>query len=125
MNRILEVKNMSVAFELRGKTLHVVRGVDFDLNHNEVHAIVGESGSGKSVFTKAIAGMLDANGSVTEGSVMFSGQDLMAISKCDWLNIRGKKLAFVFQDPMTSLNPLKKIGKQLVEVLKLDRKSVV
>lgn len=121
MNKILEVKNMSVAFELRGKTLHVVRGVDFDLNQNEVHAIVGESGSGKSVFTKAIAGMLDANGRVTEGSVMFSGQNLMAINKRDWLDIRGKKLAFVFQDPMTSLNPLKKIGKQLVEVLKLHQ----
>lgn len=121
MSRVLEVKNMSVAFKLRGKTLNVVRGVDFDLNANEVHAIVGESGSGKSVFTKAIAGMLDANGTVTEGSVLFSGQDLTKLDKRDWLNIRGKKLAFVFQDPMTSLNPLKKIGKQLVEVLKLHQ----
>lgn len=122
MNRILEVKNMSVAFNLRGKTLNVVRNVDFDLNRNEVHAIVGESGSGKSVFTKAIAGMLDANGSITEGSVLFDGQNLVDLHKRDWLSIRGKKLAFVFQDPMTSLNPLKKIGKQLVEVLKLHQK---
>ncbi|MCH4890871.1 ABC transporter ATP-binding protein [Acidaminobacter sp. JC074] len=122
MNKILEVKNLHVAFQLRGKTLKVVRGVDFDLNKNEVHAIVGESGSGKSVFTKAIAGMLDANGRVTEGKASLDGQSLIDLNKKAWQEIRGKKLAFVFQDPMTSLNPLKKIGHQLVEVLKIHHK---
>jgi oligopeptide/dipeptide ABC transporter ATP-binding protein len=121
MNKILEVKQLSVEFALRGKTLKVVRNVDFDLNRHEVHAIVGESGSGKSVFTKSIAGMLDANGSITSGTASIGGQSLIDITKKEWLSIRGKRLAFVFQDPMTSLNPLKKIGHQLVEVLRLHQ----
>ncbi|MBN2797354.1 MAG: ABC transporter ATP-binding protein [Clostridia bacterium] len=122
MSKVLEVKNLSVAFELRGKTLKVVRNVDFDLNKHEVHAIVGESGSGKSVFTKAIAGMLDANGKITQGEVALGQKSLIDLRKKEWVEIRGKKLAFVFQDPMTSLNPLKKIGHQLVEVIKLHQK---
>ncbi len=122
MNKILDIKNLSVIFELREKTLKVINNVDFELNRNEVHAIVGESGSGKSVFTKAIAGMLDANGRITEGSISFNGQSLVDLNKREWLAIRGKKLAFVFQDPMTSLNPLKKVGNQLVEVLMLHQK---
>lgn len=121
MNKILEVKNLSVIFRLRGKILNVIRNVDFDLNKNEVHAIVGESGSGKSVFTKAIAGMLDDNGQITQGQVSLNGQSLIDLSKKEWQGIRGKKLSFVFQDPMTSLNPLKKIGHQLVEVLMLHQ----
>ena len=121
MNKILEVKNLSVEFKLRGKTLKIIRNVDFDLNQHEVHAIVGESGSGKSVFTKAIAGMLDANGSITHGSVALNGDTLLDLNKKAWYKIRGKRLAFVFQDPMTSLNPLKKIGGQLVEVLMLHQ----
>ena len=121
MNKILEVKNLSVEFNLRGKTLKVIRNVDFDLNKHEVHAIVGESGSGKSVFTKAIAGMLDDNGAISHGSVALNGDTLLELNKKAWYKIRGKRLAFVFQDPMTSLNPLKKIGGQLVEVLMLHQ----
>lgn len=81
MNKILEVKNLSVEFNLRGKTLKIIRNVDFDLKEHEVHAIVGESGSGKSVFTKAIAGMLDANGSITQGSVALNGDTLLGLNK--------------------------------------------
>ena len=76
---------------------------------------MGESGSGKSVFTKTFVGMLDANGKITGGSIMFEGRDMTKFTEKDWLGVRGKKIAMVMQDPMTSLNPLKKIGKQIQE----------
>ena len=80
----------------------------------ETLAIVGESGSGKSVFTKSFLGMLDANGSITGGSILFEGKDLAKYkTEKDWMTIRGKKISMVMQDPMTSLNPLKKIGRQI------------
>lgn len=85
-------------------------------------AIVGESGSGKSVFTKAFVGMLDANGSITGGSVTYDGIDISQYkTEKEWLTIRGKKIAMVMQDPMTSLNPLKKIGKQIQESIELHQ----
>ena len=86
-----------------------------DLYEGETLAIVGESGSGKSVFTKNFVGMLDANGKITGGSIMFEGRDMTKFTEKDWLGVRGKKIAMVMQDPMTSLNPLKKIGKQIQE----------
>ncbi len=123
MNKILEVNGLSVEFALRKKVLKVVRNVDFDISVNEVHAIVGESGSGKSVFTKALAGMLDDNGRVTSGKVLLDGHDILMNSRKEWQKIRGKRIGFIFQDPMTSLNPLKKIGHQLIEVLKLHHQQ--
>ena len=76
---------------------------------------MGESGSGKSVFTKTFVGMLDANGTITGGSILYEGRDMTKFTEKDWLGVRGKKIAMVMQDPMTSLNPLKKIGKQIQE----------
>ena len=76
---------------------------------------MGESGSGKSVFTKTFVGMLDVNGKITGGSIMYEGRDMTKFTEKDWLGVRGKKIAMVMQDPMTSLNPLKKIGKQIQE----------
>ena len=85
-------------------------------------AIVGESGSGKSVFTKTFMGMLDKNGKVTKGEILYNGMDLAKFSsEKDWLKIRGKEVAMVFQDPMTSLNPLKTVGKQIQEALELHQ----
>ena len=85
-------------------------------------AIVGESGSGKSVFTKTFVGMLDGNGSITGGSIMYDGKDLAKFKKeKEWMTIRGKKIAMVMQDPMTSLNPLKKVGKQIQECIELHQ----
>ena len=84
--------------------------------------IVGESGSGKSVFTKTFVGMLDGNGSITGGSIMYDGKDLAKFKKeKEWMTIRGKKIAMVMQDPMTSLNPLKKVGKQIQECIELHQ----
>ena len=98
-----------------------IREASLDLYEGESLAIVGESGSGKSVFTK-LYGLLDANGWVDSGSIMFEGQDLAKFkSEKDWLKIRGKNIAMVFQDPMTSLNPLKTIGKQVQEAVELHQ----
>ena len=104
------------------KKLNAIRKCSLDLYKGETLAIVGESGSGKSVFTKSFVGMLDANGSVTGGQIMFEGNDIAKYkTERDWLKIRGKKIAMVMQDPMTSLNPLKKIGKQIRESIELHQ----
>ncbi|MDR1705688.1 MAG: ABC transporter ATP-binding protein [Clostridiales bacterium] len=115
---ILSVKDLVVEFKLRGKILTPIRNIFMDLYEGETLAIAGESGSGKSVFTKTFIGMLDKNGRVRSGEIMFDGQDLAKYkTEKQWLNIRGKRIAMVFQDPMTSLNPLLSIGTQISEVL--------
>lgn len=99
-----------------------IRKCSLDLYDGETLAIVGESGSGKSVFTKTFVGMLDGNGSITGGSIMYDGKDLAKFKKeKEWMTIRGKKIAMVMQDPMTSLNPLKKVGKQIQECIELHQ----
>ena len=125
---ILSAKNVNIQFDLRGKVLHAIRGIDLDLYQGEVLAIVGESGSGKSVFTKSFMGLLDSNGSITEGSIDYYGtpdgrplrlSDLK--TETDWLRIRGREIAMILQDPMTSLNPLKTIGDQIMEAVILHQ----
>jgi oligopeptide transport system ATP-binding protein len=111
-----------VEFNLRGKTLKALRGADITLKAGETMAIVGESGSGKSVCSKSLIGMLDKNGRVSGGSIMYRGIDLAKIkSESDWLQIRGRRISMIFQDPMTALNPLKKIGEQIREVVVMHR----
>ena len=106
---ILSAKDVEIQFSLRGRKLTAIRRCSLDLYEGETLAIVGESGSGKSVFTKSFLGMLDSNGSITHGSIMYDGKDLAKYKKeKDWRTIRGKKISMVMQDPMTSLNPLKK-----------------
>ena len=125
---ILSAKDVSIQFDLRGKVLHAIRGIDLDLYQGEVLAIVGESGSGKSVFTKSFMGLLDANGSITGGTIDYYGMadgkplrlsDLR--TEKDWLWVRGREIAMVMQDPMTSLNPLKTIGAQIMEAVALHQ----
>ena len=119
---ILSAKDVEIQFSLRGKILKAIRRCSLDLYEGETLAIVGESGSGKSVFTKSFLGMLDANGSITGGSIMYEGTDISKYTaEKDWLTIRGKKISMVMQDPMTSLNPLKKIGKQIQESIELNQ----
>ena len=111
-----------ITFSLRGNKLNAIRKCSLDLYDGETLAIVGESGSGKSVFTKTFVGMLDGNGSITGGSIMYDGKDLAKFKKeKEWMTIRGKKIAMVMQDPMTSLNPLKKVGKQIQECIELHQ----
>jgi len=120
--KILEAKNVEIKFNLRGKTLTAVRNASLDLYKGETLAIVGESGSGKSVFTKSFVGMLDKNGWVSSGDILYDGKNLARFkTEKEWLGIRGKKIAMVFQDPMTSLNPLKTVGEQIREVITWHR----
>ena len=125
---ILSAKDIHIQFNLRGKVLHAIRGIDLDLYQGEVLAIVGESGSGKSVFTKSFMGLLDTNGSITGGTIDYygiaGGQPLRLSglkTEKDWLRIRGREIAMVMQDPMTSLNPLKTIGDQIMEAVTLHQ----
>ncbi|MEE0811878.1 ABC transporter ATP-binding protein [Blautia sp.] len=119
---ILSAKDVEIQFSLRGKLLTAIRRCSLDLYEGETLAIVGESGSGKSVFTKSFLGMLDANGKITNGSIMYHGTDISKYTKeKEWRTIRGKKIAMVMQDPMTSLNPLKKVGKQIQESIELNQ----
>ena len=104
---LLSAKDVEVTFSLRGQKLTAIRRASLDLYEGETLAIVGESGSGKSVFTKCFVGMLDKNGSITNGSIEYDGMDLTQLTEKDWLKVRGRKIAMVTQDPMTSLNPLK------------------
>ncbi len=125
---ILSAKDVNIRFNLRGKVLHAIRGIDLDLYQGEVLAIVGESGSGKSVFTKSFMGLLDVNGSITGGTIDYYGMadgkplrlsDLK--TEKDWLRVRGREIAMIMQDPMTSLNPLKTIGDQIMEAVTLHQ----
>ncbi len=122
-NPILTVEDLVVKFNLRGQVLTAVRGISMELYKGESLAIVGESGSGKSVFCKTFMGLLDNNGWIDAGEIRYGGYDLATFKKeKEWTKIRGKRIAMVFQDPMTSLNPLKTIGKQIQEAFTLHNK---
>ena len=119
---ILSVRDLNIKFSLRGRTLHAIRDVSLDLYKGESLAIVGESGSGKSVFVKSFMGLLDANGWVDSGEILYNGEDMTKFTtEKQWLRVRGKQIAMVLQDPMTSLNPLKTIGAQIMEAIKLHQ----
>lgn len=119
---ILSARDVEIQFSLRGNKLNAIRKCSLDLYDGETLAIVGESGSGKSVFTKTFVGMLDGNGTITGGSIMYDGKDLAKFKKeKEWMTIRGKRIAMVMQDPMTSLNPLKKVGKQIQECIEIHQ----
>ncbi|MDO4799785.1 MAG: ABC transporter ATP-binding protein [Bacillota bacterium] len=122
METIFQAKNIEIKFSLRGKEITAVRNCSLDIYKGEALAIVGESGSGKSVFTKSFLGMLDKNGRVTKGELLYHGEDLVPYTtEKQWLGVRGRKIAIVFQDPMTSLNPLKTVGEQIREVITWHR----
>ena len=119
---LVDIEDLEVKFSVRNRILTAIRKISLQIYKGEVLAIVGESASGKSVFTKCLTGMLDANGSVTNGSITYMGADLAKFTTVDeWLQIRGKRISTVFQDPMTSLNPLRRIGSQISEVVRLHR----
>ncbi len=112
---LLEVKDLHISFKTNAGEVHAVRGVNFELNKGETLAIVGESGSGKSVATRAIMGILASNGYVKHGEILVEGKDITKFSKTELEDMRGGEIAMIFQDPMTSLNPTMKIGKQIME----------
>lgn len=114
---VIEVRNLNVSFSTDHGRLHAVRGVDFELYKGEVLAIVGESGSGKSVSAKTIMGILPPNGRIEEGQILYGGEDLTQVSEEEFHRIRGKKIGMIFQDPLSSLNPIMRIGKQITEAI--------
>ena len=114
----LEVKNLSVEFDVRGQKVNAVSDVSWNVKKGETLAIVGESGSGKSVSALAILKLIpNPPGKITSGSIFFEGENIIKTSNTEIRNIRGKKISMIFQEPMTSLNPLMTIGKQISEVL--------
>lgn len=115
MKKILEVKDLHVSFNTHNGIVKAIRGVSFDLYKGETLAIVGESGSGKSVTTKVLMGILAKNEVIEKGEILFEGKDLTKISNKEITNIRGKEIAMIFQDPMTSLNPTMTVGYQIAE----------
>ena len=120
--KILAIENLVIKFKLRGQTLTAIRDISLDLYKGESLAIVGESGSGKSVLVKSIMGLLDKNGYIDTGAIRYGDYDLSTFkTEKEWLQIRGKKIAMVTQDPMTSLNPLKSVGKQIEESVVLHQ----
>lgn len=123
MEKKLQVRNLRISFRTSNGKVQAVRGIDFDLAKGETLAIVGESGSGKSVTSKAILGILAGNSIVESGEIIYDGKDLLKISEDDFHKIRGDKIAMIFQDPMSSLNPIIRIGRQLTEAMLLKGKA--
>ncbi|MCI7133190.1 MAG: ATP-binding cassette domain-containing protein [Mollicutes bacterium] len=112
---ILSVQDLRVSFKTDEGLVHAVRGVSFDLHQGETLCIVGESGSGKSVTSKTIMGILPASAIIESGSVRYEGEDLTKVEESEFHRIRGHKIGRIFQDPLSSLNPIRKVGKQITE----------
>ncbi|MGG1103572.1 oligopeptide ABC transporter ATP-binding protein OppD [Bacillus subtilis] len=118
VTRLLEVKDLAISFKTYGGEVQAIRGVNFHLDKGETLAIVGESGSGKSVTSQAIMKLIPMPpGYFKRGEILFEGKDLVPLSEKEMQNVRGKEIGMIFQDPMTSLNPTMKVGKQITEVL--------
>ena len=127
MEPVLAVDNLTVAFPYRGRWLEAVRGASFTLVPGETLALVGESGSGKSVTSLALMGLVDPPARVKADRLHFEGRSLLGQSENEWRKLRGNRIAMIFQDPMTALNPVLRIGEQVLEPLQLhggkDRNS--
>ena len=119
--KVLEVKDLVTTFRIDKKEYEVLRGVSFDIEENETLCMVGESGCGKSVTTLSIMDLLPGNGRVVSGSIKLNGQELTTMSPRERNAVRGKQMGMIFQEPMTALNPLLTIGRQMTEELILHR----
>jgi oligopeptide/dipeptide ABC transporter ATP-binding protein len=116
---LLSVEDLHVEFKTERGTVYAVNGISFDIGAGETLGIVGESGCGKSVTSLAILGILAGNGRVSKGSAMFGGRDLLALKDEELRSVRGREIAMIFQDPMTALNPVLTVGRQLREALEV------
>jgi len=121
-DKILEVKDLTVTFRSYAGNVQAVRGSSFSLYRGETLAIVGESGSGKSVTVKTLMGLLGPTASIDRGTAIFEGQDLLKNKEKDWEKLRGREIAMIFQDPLSSLNPIMKVGKQISEIFTILHK---
>lgn len=121
---LLQVKNLKTQFKIKGGVFNAVDGVDFNVDQGEVVALVGESGCGKSVTSLSILGLVpNPPGKVTEGEILFLGEDLLKKTRREMQDIRGNQISMIFQEPMTSLNPVFTIGKQITETLIRHKKA--
>ena len=118
--KVLSVQNLVINFKTDNGILKAVRDVSFDLHQGETLCIVGESGSGKSVTSKAIMGILANNAIIAGGHIIYRGEDLLEVSEDEFYKIRGHKIGMIFQDPLSSLNPIVKIGKQITEAMLIN-----
>ena len=118
---LLSIKGLRVEFPTQNGHLVAVNNVDLDVTRGEVLGIVGESGSGKTVLGLSSMSLIDRPGRVAAGQVVFDGQDLTHYSESRWRNFRGNRIAMIFQDPTTSLNPVQRIGAQMIEALQSHR----
>lgn len=122
MAKLLEVKNLKTRFFTQDGIVHAVNGISYSVDAGETVAIVGESGSGKSVGVMTLIRLIpQPPGKIVDGEVWFDGQDLLKLSEDQLRHIRGNRIAMIFQDPMTSLNPVLTIGRQITESLELHR----
>lgn len=123
MAPLLQIRDLNVDFLSSAGAARVLNGLDLEINTGEFLGLVGESGSGKSVTANAILGLLPRrNVTISKGSILFRGKELLTLQECDYQDIRGKHISMVFQEPMNALNPAFKIGAQLGEIIRLDRK---
>lgn len=122
-NTLLEVSNLRTTFYSRGNKIEAVRGISLHVNKSEILGIVGESGSGKSVAMKSVLGILPRNAKIDGGEILLEGMDLLKVSQQKRSSIKGKEIAMIFQDPMTALNPLKRVGTHMEEVIRRHKKA--
>src|ERR687894_1913237 len=122
MSHLLEVKNLQTHFFTRAGVVRSVDGVSFYLDRGELLGLVGESGCGKSMTALSIMRLVAAPGKIVSGEILFDGKDLLKLSDAEMREMRGDDIAMIFQDPMTSLNPVFTVGEQIAEALRLHRK---
>jgi oligopeptide/dipeptide ABC transporter ATP-binding protein len=118
---LLEIEDLTIAFPVGGRPIEVVRSVSFGIDRGEMVGLVGESGSGKTMSALAVMRLVPPPGSITHGSIRFAGRDLLALPESAMREVRGARIAMVFQEPMTALNPVFTIGYQIVEALRAHR----
>lgn len=119
---ILEINNLNLSFLSEGKSYQALYNINLSLGEGEMLALVGESGCGKSITAMSVLRLLAPNARITSGEILYNGQNLLTLKEKEMQHIRGKEIALVPQDPMTSLNPLYTIGSQLLEVIKVHQK---
>jgi len=122
MNPVLKIEDLHVDIHSAGRVSRVLRGVSLSVSAGGIHALVGESGGGKSMLTRAATGMLPRGARITRGRILLAGQDVTRWREAQWRRVRGSTVSMVLQDPMTALNPIRRIGAQIADVLRLHRK---
>ncbi len=122
-DKLLEIKNLTVHYESFDATVHAVENLNLSLRHGETLGLVGETGAGKTTTVKSVMRILpDPPAKIVSGEILFDGQDLLKLSSKEMRKIRGKQISMIFQDPMTSLNPVMTVAEQIAEVIRLHEK---